>query len=257
MQLYNGLEVLEISAPMMGRIETVYPTLLWDDENVVLVDTGYPGQLPLIQQAFEKANVMFHRLNKIILTHQDLDHIGSAPSILDERAQAVEDERAQAVEVLANSTEKPFIEGNQRLLKLTPDAIRRAVESLPAEVPQQWRDAFQMTLENPPKTKVHKTVEHEELLPYCSGIVVINTPGHTPGHISLYHQPSKTLIAADALTVVDGQLQGPDEEQTLDLNLAKQSLRNLSLYDIEKVVCYHGGVYQDNPNQRILELIAN
>jgi glyoxylase-like metal-dependent hydrolase (beta-lactamase superfamily II) len=52
---------------------------------------------------------------------------------------------------------------------------------------------------------------------------VINTPGHTPGHISLYHKPSKTLIAGDAMRVMDGQLLGPAPEQTLDVDTAIKS----------------------------------
>jgi hypothetical protein len=30
----------------------------------------------------------------------------------------------------------------------------------------------------------------------------IHTPGHTPGHISLLHTPSRTLLAVDALSLV-------------------------------------------------------
>jgi len=33
---------------------------------------------------------------------------------------------------------------------------------------------------------VDKTLEDGEELPFCGGITVIHTPGHTPGHICLY-----------------------------------------------------------------------
>jgi glyoxylase-like metal-dependent hydrolase (beta-lactamase superfamily II) len=183
---------------------------------------------------------------KGINTHQDLDHIGGLPSIINELA--------HPVEILASSVEKPFIQGQQPLLKLTPEAIASAVESLPPEVPTEWRQAFKSTLENPPKTQVDTIVRDGEVLPYCGGIEVIHTPGHTPGHISLYHRVSKTLIAADAMTVVEGQLMGPAPAYTLDLKLAKDSLKRLTQYDIEHVICYHGGVIHGDVNHRILEL---
>jgi glyoxylase-like metal-dependent hydrolase (beta-lactamase superfamily II) len=91
-------------------------------------------------------------------------------------------------------------------------------------------------------------------LPYCGGITVINTPGHTPGHISLYHKPSKTLIAGDAMIVADGRLLGPNPQYTLDMKTAIESLKKLMQYDIETVICYHGGLYKDNANRRIAEL---
>lgn len=83
---------------------------------------------------------------------------------------------------------------------------------------------------------------------------MIFTPGHTPGHICLYLNQSKTLITGDALNVIDGQLVGPKAEFSSDIVLAKKSLKKLTHYDLETIICYHGGVYKDNINQRLLEL---
>jgi glyoxylase-like metal-dependent hydrolase (beta-lactamase superfamily II) len=91
-------------------------------------------------------------------------------------------------------------------------------------------------------------------LPYCGGIHIINTPGHTPGHISLYHKPSKTLIAADALVVIDRQLHGPVPDHALDYPLALKSISRFTAFDIENIICYHGGLFNNNCNQRISEL---
>lgn len=88
----------------------------------------------------------------------------------------------------------------------------------------------------------------------CGGIVVIDTPGHTPGHVSLYHEPSRTLIAGDALVVRDSQLWGADPETTLDRTTAQASIAKLSEFDIESVICYHGGLFSDNVMERLAEL---
>ena len=158
------------------------------------------------------------------------------------------------VEVLASELEKPYIQGERRLVKLTPEAIARARESLPPDVPEQWRKAFIAMLENPPKAPVDRTVSDGEQLPYCGGITVIDTRGHTPGHISLYHRLTRTLIAGDAMVVADGKLFGPSPQFTLDLDLATRSLRKLTQYDIAAVICYHGGLYRGDANKRISEL---
>ena len=57
MRIADGVEMLEISANIMGSPNVIYPTLLWDDDTAILVDAGFPGQLHLIQEAVEKAGV--------------------------------------------------------------------------------------------------------------------------------------------------------------------------------------------------------
>jgi glyoxylase-like metal-dependent hydrolase (beta-lactamase superfamily II) len=227
-------------------VDIIHPTLIWDNETIILVDTGYPGQMPLIREAMLKAAVPLDKLNKIIITHQDIDHIGSLPSILKDSM--------QSIEVLANEVEKPYIEGVKKLLRMTPETIARAEANLPESMPIEWRKAFIALLKNPPHAPVDTIVTDGEELPYCGGITVINTPGHTPGHISLYHKPSKTLIAADALIVKDGQLQGPVPEYALDYHLAMKSISKFTSYNINTVICFHGGLYNNNCNQRISEL---
>lgn len=246
MLIDQGIAMLEISAAMMGRIETIHPTFLWDHQNLVLIDTGYPGQFPLIQEQLSLIGISAQELSKIIITHQDLDHIGSLPAMIQHSN--------YAPEVYASEIEKPYIEGDTRLVKLSPEAIAQALASMPDNVPPEWRNAFKHTLENPPTAPVNRILRDGEELPFGGGIIVIHTPGHTPGHTSLYHMPSKTLIAADALNVIDGRLVGPDPATTYDMASAQHSLQKLTHYDIHKVICYHGGLFTDNPNQHIHEL---
>jgi glyoxylase-like metal-dependent hydrolase (beta-lactamase superfamily II) len=247
MKINNGIRMLNISATIMGKTETIHPTLIWDENNMVLIDTAYPGQLPMIVNEVTSAGLSIENLRTVIITHQDIDHIGSLPAILEQFA--------HKVEVIANPIEKPYIQGENKLLKLTPDAIAQALNSLPEGVPDEWKIAFRHTLENPPKAKVNTTVANAEELPLCGGIIVINTPGHTPGHISLYHKPSKTLIAADAMIVEEDELLGPDPRYCIDFELAKESIQNFLNYDIHKVICFHGGIYNGNCNKRIADLV--
>jgi len=41
---------------------------------------------------------------------------------------------------------------------------------------------------------------------------------------------------------------------TFDMDEAKKSIKKLAQYDIENVICYHGGVFRENTQQRILQL---
>ncbi|MGH0428238.1 MBL fold metallo-hydrolase [Bacillus mycoides] len=199
----------------------IHPILLWDDEMAVLIDTGFPGQFRDIQVEMERIGVSFEKLKVVILTHQDIDHIGSLPELLEN---GVSD-----IKVYAHELDKPYIEGDLPLLK-------------------------DGNVENPPKGKVSTTVIDGQELPYCGGILILHTPGHTPGHISLYLKQSKTLVAGDSMYSVNGKLGGVHAPTTLNVKEAQQSLEKYLNLDIESVVCYHGGLSKENINVQLQKL---
>jgi len=246
MRVADGVEMLEVTQDIMGRTSTICPALLWDSQDVILVDAGFPGQLALFQQAMAKAGVPLQKLTKVLITHQDIDHIGSLADIV---AAA-----GHPVEVLCSEGEKPYIQGEKTPIKMTPEAIEKFTAGMPPEVREERMKSVKARLANLPKARVDRTFKHGDELPLCGGIVVIDTPGHTPWHVSLYHTPSRTLISGDALTAAEGVLNPPSPGATLDVPLALKSLKTLAPFDIANVIAYHGGLVRTNIRQRISEL---
>lgn len=229
MRISEGISMLKIA--MHSKSGVIYPTLLWDNENVIIIDIGMPGQLKQIQEAIKREGVSFERLKKVIITHQDLDHTWGLYRLLKESK--------NTIEILTHEDEKPYLQGEKNLVRLNQ------------------RKMAEMILKKNPPLKVNKTLKDNDELPYSGGIKIIHTPGHTPGHICIYHQKSKTLIVGDAMRVVDGQLKGP-RKKILDekgYNLAIKSLEKLKKFDIEKVISYHGGLFTENPNQSIRDIL--
>lgn len=100
-----------------------------------------------------------------------------------------------------------------------------------------------------PSVHVHTALKDRDILPLAGGIQVVFTPGHTPDHMSLYHIPTQTLIAGDALNSKDGKLLSCDKYYTLDHPTALKSIAKLLELDIKKVITYHG----NEATQRIKE----
>ncbi|WP_234122436.1 MBL fold metallo-hydrolase [Clostridium hydrogenum] len=241
MKINNFIEMLEISFNIMGNQAIINPTLIRDDSNMILVDAGCPGQLPQIKEAMAMAGISFNKLDKVILTHHDIDHIGSVSSILKELPN---------VKVFAHEKEIGYINGEKRPIKLAQ--MEDNLDSLSPEMKAVY-EKFKIGFENS-KVNVDKTLIDDEILPYCGGIKVIFTPGHTLGHICLYLEQYKILIAGDALSVENGMLCQMSSAINCDMNLYTDSLKKLTEYDVETVICYHGGVYDNNVNKAIEEL---
>ena len=241
MKIADGIEMLEIPMKLLGRERIIYPTLIWDDDHVILVDTGIPDSLPEIKDAMKKIGVPFERVDIIVVTHQDMDHVGGIKCIINELSE---------VEILTHGEDKPYIEGEKQWIRLNKNFMDR-INSLPGDEKDKVMDIF-----NNSNVQINGTLSDGEELEYCGGILVIHTPGHTPGHICLYHKQSKTLIVGDAMNIVDGQLIGPniDSMDDKDATLASDSLKKFEDYVIKNLITYHGGLFNNNPNQKIREL---
>jgi len=222
-KITDSITLLDLSITMGDRQMVIHPTLLWDNKDAILVDAGFPGMLASIQNEMEIAGVPFEHLSKVILTHQDFDHIGGIPEI--------QNAATHPIEVLAHRLDKPYIEGEILLIKHNPDRG------------------------HPPKVKVDTVIDEGDVIPFIEGLTVIFTPGHTPGHISLYHKNSKTLITGDAIISNDGELIGPNEKFTPDLALAWKSIARFTDLDVKTVLCYHGGICDRDVNAQFEKLI--
>ena len=75
-----------------------------------------------------------------------------------------------------------------------------------------------------------------------------------PGHISIYHKESKSLIVGDALVVENGELVIALPQYTLDMNEARNSVEKLLNYDIDRIICYHGGIYTKNITETLKKI---
>jgi len=244
MKIAEGVEMLELVAEGFGGRSVLHPTLVYDENEAVLIDTGMPGQWDEIAEAMEELHVPISRLKAVILTHQDVDHIGSLPEVVIAKAD---------IEVLAHRLDRPYIEGEIPLLKTNLSVMKRFIQTMQ----QEHADEMRRLCENLPKAPVTRVVEDGEVLPYCGGMEILHTPGHTPGHVSVYLQRSKVLVAGDAMICVHGKIEGPVKRTTPDLASAYSSIRRFTRPDIERVICYHGGAAVGDIKDQIERLIES
>ena len=97
---------------------------------------------------------------------------------------------------------------------------------------------------------------------------VIYTPGHTPGHISLFLPLNTTLIAGDAFTTTQPEsafyvitykkkISGPPRYITSDWIAAANSVRKLAALQPRIAATGHGAVMRGKELQTGLNLLAN
>lgn len=223
---------LEIPYEDGTGVSHLYPALLWGSRDLVLVDCGYPETLPALEKALRRAGVSPEQLTVLLLTHQDDDHMGAAAAL----------KRAYPhLKIAASAAEAPYISGEKKHLRLAQ------AEEMQATLPEEAQDfglAFCARLRALEPVAVDEIVHPGQELDWGSGCRIMETPGHTPGHLSLFLPHADLCITGDGAVEENGILALANPQFCLDLPQAERSLARLLSLPCHQFQCYHTGLFR-------------
>lgn len=149
----------------------------------VLVDTGMPTSRHAILKAAEQRYGAGIAPSAIILTHGHFDHVGTVRELASE----------WDVPVYAHPLEMPYLTGRSDYPPPDPTVGGGAMATVASRFfPKSGIDLA---------WRAHELPE-DGRLPNLPGWRWIHTPGHTPGHISLFRDEDRVLIAGDAFVTM-------------------------------------------------------
>lgn len=148
----------------------------------ILVDTGMTGFSDRIAQAAVERFGGGTRPAAIVLTHGHPDHVGSALDLA----------TRWDVPIYVHPMERPFVTGQSDYPPQDP-TVGGAMAFVSRFI----------TLSRVDLGDHVRTLPDDGTVPGVDGWRWIHTPGHTPGHVSLYRDRDRCLIAGDAFATVD------------------------------------------------------
>ena len=235
--------VLEIRCSYQGKDDVLYPVLLRNGKELVLVDCGYAGSMPLLQAAANRHGISLDALTGILITHHDIGHMGGVQELK---------MAYSAAKVYASATEAPYNSGKEKSLRL--QQAEALYDTLPEDL-KAWARQLQETLKAVQAVAVNGIASESGVPASWGDMQIIPTPGHTPGHISVYLPQSKTLLAADAVVVEKGELELANPALTLNPEQAVASVRNLLQLEVDQLICYHGGIVEKDIREKLERLV--
>ena len=94
--------------------------------------------------------------------------------------------------------------------------------------------------------QVDEILTDGQVLPVLGGLRVVETPGHTPGHVSLFAPQVGILFCGDSMVTYDNNIDNdPRPAATWDQAWAKESNIKQSMLGARIVCSGHGPVVMD------------
>ncbi len=203
---------------------------LWMGEGgPTLIDTGYPWTYNTLLDELKAAGIHPSDLQRIIITHCDLDHIGALKGLT---------LLSDAV-VACHTVAAPYITG-QKPLPVRHSSSGKLLG---------WGNRTVTRIYKPFIDEVQELLLDNEKTP--EGFRVIFLPGHSPGQIGLYHKEERLFIAADSMINKDGHITLPPGLFTVNEEQARESLARLRKLHLETVCFGHGPCITEDADAKI------
>jgi glyoxylase-like metal-dependent hydrolase (beta-lactamase superfamily II) len=191
-----------------------------DADGYTLIDTAMPGKADLVLARLAEWGGEAATLKRIVVTHADIDHAGSAAEL-----QA----RTGALVYAGAATAALLAEGRspRHMPRLAQFVIDRFVRYKAVD-----RAALRL-------------VGDGDELPALGGLRVLAAPGHTPDQQALFSPAAGVLFAADALNTRDGRLQLTPRRITADQAAAERTASRMLQLSPAVIACGHGAPLVD------------
>ncbi len=192
--------------------------LIVEPDGLTLVDTGLPGSDMLVFARMEDLGRPPQDLKRILITHADPDHAGATQAL----------KNGSGARVYASAIEATALRQGRMTRPIASHTLEGKFFNLMLPL-------FPMT-----PAEVDEIVRPGQELPILGGLLVLESPGHTPGHISYYTPRQGILFSGDSVKIRGDNLSAYQGDSTWDKAAARRSFDRQMALQPEFICAGHG-----------------
>jgi glyoxylase-like metal-dependent hydrolase (beta-lactamase superfamily II) len=201
--------------------------LLRTPDGDVLVDAGMPGSEDAVEDALDRAGSSRSRITQTVVTHEHPDHLGLAVWI----------GAPVSMHPLTRELLALFVNADPGRYSRLLDRYWLQAEDIPD--PSMF-NMFRAMLSIPDASR---DVNDGDVV--AGGWTAVWTPGHSPGHLCLYHAGHRALIAGDHVLPGYTPHVGMDPFHDDPVGAFVDSLLRVATLDVDVVLPGHGEPFTD------------
>jgi glyoxylase-like metal-dependent hydrolase (beta-lactamase superfamily II) len=226
----SGSPALQLT-PGVGRIPTMRRDLVSsfafvdDDGQVTLVDAGTRRAPKRILAGLEHMGVAPADVTRLIATHAHPDHVGGLSALRGRTGGVVAVHERDAAYV--REGKGPVLDRST----LGGRLVRRNRGSAP--------------------TPVEEELVNGQVLDVAGCLRVLHTPGHTPGHVALLHQPSGVLVTGDSIWNMRGRMTWSIPMFCTDHAMSKETAEVLGEVEYDVAAFTHGPEIREGAREAV------
>jgi glyoxylase-like metal-dependent hydrolase (beta-lactamase superfamily II) len=192
------------------------------------VDSGTPFDAAIVEAAVESAGFELSAVERILLTHYDLDHVGSVGKL------------AVDAPVYIGRADADFLTGERRPLPTNVKGLTQFLTNpLVLDVSSE---------------RVHRVDDGDEI----GGFTAFHAPGHTPGHTVYIHEEREAALLGDLVVERNGSLRPSPWFISEDTGANRRSIRDVAdrapLFEVAGMG--HGTPFKEGGRERLRQLAA-
>jgi glyoxylase-like metal-dependent hydrolase (beta-lactamase superfamily II) len=210
--------------------------LLADESGVVMIDSGLQGFAPQLDAGLRLLGRSRADLRAILLTHGDADHVGVAAKMQKEGDQTP---------IHLHPADRYLVQGGQKDVEENMPLLLLKPRFLPFVAHFAANGALRQ-----PKIERTADLSAGETLDVPGQPTVIQTPGHTEGHVVFHFREQGAIFAGDSFCtwhVISGERGPRPNAFNISTERALDSLRNYEQLDADLVLIGHGEPWTQGP----------
>jgi glyoxylase-like metal-dependent hydrolase (beta-lactamase superfamily II) len=200
------------------------PYLIVDPDELTLIDAGMPGNHKKILRYIAGLGYTPKDLRRILITHADFDHVGGLAALQTATGAHVYAHAIEAAAMAAGRPSRKLKPGNV-FAKLLFGITGRLFKAAPVQVDELLTDG--------------------QTFPVLGGLHVLETPGHTPGHLSFFAPSAGVLFVGDSIVSEKSGLHGSRGANNWDQSKSDESVQKQAALGARIVCSGHGPVVMD------------